>query len=215
MAGHKHIRPAALALAAALTVAGPALAADTAPAAKAPPANLQGLQEVGHSALDSVHIRPGVNLATYKAVRIEPVQVALAGDRNRPEPQERDVRHARTYFQEKLAQALGGRATNQAGPGTLSVAVTVTRFVPNRPAFPEDRDGRWITESVGVGAAAFTAEVKDAATGQVVAVISDADVGLPLDSNMRTLTEWGDADHFVRKWSQQLAAILTGAPSGS
>ena len=223
MAGRMNPKPAtflAAALLASTLASGAAVAAapsaDASPPARAQALASQGLAEVPHDALDSVHVKPGVNLASYRSVVVEPVKVAIEDRHNRPDPQKRDIEHAQRYFAEKLTQALSPAlpVAAGAGPGTLRIQVTVTEYVPNKPVFPRDDRGHWIHRSIGVGSAAFTAELRDGATGELVAVVSDEDVGLPLNSNLRIHQEWGDADHFVRTWSRQIAALLGARAAG-
>jgi hypothetical protein len=203
----------------ALLLSLPAQARD-APATPPPPAPAElaaqaGLTEQEHPGLESVFVRPGADLARYDRVLIAPVQVAITRTRDDLMLDERTVEHARDEFMQQFTRALGpGRVATKAGPGVLRMEITVTRFDPNRPAFPRRQTGGWIHESIGIGSAAFQAVLTDSATGQVVAVLADADMGLPLDINNHLHTEFGDADRFVRRWSRQVAE-LTGGGSGS
>lgn len=182
---------------------------------------LQGLEQRRLSGMDTYQVRPGTDFAKYDRVLIEPVQLSVTRRREDLALLERDSKHAREYFEQKLKDAFGSRAVmapaGQPGPGVLRLAVLLTEFVPNSPAFPERQDGFGgiIHRTVGVGAAAFQAVLTDAATGQVVAVIADSDTGQPLGQNPYALTQYGDADNFIRRWADQIAGAVTGTtPQG-
>lgn len=192
------------------------LAAPLTPHAATPPRDLpvQGLQPVQDSDLDKVFVRPGTDLRSYGKVLLAPVDVAVTRERGDLEFSDRDRRHATDYFTERLQRALGRSLVDQAGPGVLRMQVTVTEFVPNNPADPRRRFGGYFLDSVGVGAAAFHAVLTDSQTGQVVAVLADADVGAPFPNNLNVRTEYGDADGFVRRWARQIAGLLEAGSKG-
>lgn len=206
-----------------LTLAVPALTAMPSAAAAAQdrkaepqaaaPLPTEGLEAVDHASLDLVRVRPGVDLTRYRQVLIAPVELAVVRARDELEFRDNDARHAREYFAERLKAAFGDRAqATQPGPGVLMLAVTVTEFVPNSPAFARRQDGLggFIQESIGVGRAAFQAVLTDSQTGQVVAVVADADTGLPFGQNLNLRTQYGDADQFIGRWARAMARLVEG-----
>jgi len=208
----------AMFLTTALLMAGGAVAL-AAPAPEERTLPVQGLQEREHASLDALYTRPGVNLANYRRVLLDPVQLSLTPDRRNSRHElilhKRDLEHAQNYFTRRLQEALGPNTlTSQPGPGVLRLQITVTEFVPNSPANPRRRLGGYILDSVGVGSAAFNAVLTDAQSGEVVAVVADADMGLPFTSNPHVRTLYGDADRFMRRWSNQLAGLLGNRPQG-
>lgn len=180
-------------------------------------ARAAGLAPVDHGSFDQFYLRPGADLSRYQRVLVAPVEVSIERGRDELVLDDRTVKHAKKEFAEELAEALGpaGMAADK-GPGVAVLEITVTDFTPNNPAFPRRRPpgGGIIDESIGIGDAAFQAVVRDGASGEVVAVIADADVGLPLTSNVRLHTEFGDADRFVERWSDRIADLFN-AGSGS
>ncbi|QJE72577.1 DUF3313 domain-containing protein [Aerophototrophica crusticola] len=184
--------------------------------AATPPNELpvQGLQRVEDSDLDKVYVRPGTDLRSYGKVLLAPINVAVTRERGDLEFSDRDRRHAAEYFTERLRKSLGSAVTEQPGPGVLRLEVTVTEFVPNSPADPRRRFGGYFLDSVGVGAAAFQATLTDSQSGQVVAVLADADVGAPFPENLNIRTEYGDADNFLRRWARQIAGLVESGPKG-
>ncbi|WP_119678763.1 DUF3313 family protein [Indioceanicola profundi] len=201
---------AAAATALALSL-GVAAQAETSPETPAPETLAQAakLAPVDHGTFDQLFVRPGADLASYRQVVIAPVEVAIQRDRDDLVLDDRTVRHAKEEFSEKLNRAFGsGRTADSAGPGVAVVEVTVTEFTPNNPLDPRRRPGGFITHSYGIGGAAFQAVVRDSASGEVLAVIADADTGLPLTSNLNVRTEFGDADRFVSRWSERIAGLF-------
>lgn len=189
--------------------AAPATAQD--PAAPALPT--EGLEERAHPGLETVMVRPGVDLGQYKSVLIAPVALTVTRERDQIALQDRDANHAKDYFTRRLTEAFGAaNLTTQPGPGVLRLEVTITEFVPNSPAIAQrqDRLGGVNMKSYSIGAAAFQAVLRDAESGQVVAVLADADVGLPFGQNMNLTTQYGDADKFLRRWAGEIARLVEG-----
>ncbi len=192
----------------AMLMAAPTLAAEG-PA----PLPVEGLREVEHSSLDTVRVRPGVDLGQYRQILLAPIELAIARERDALALEPRDKEHAQEYFTRKLTDAFG--RTNLAtapGPGVLELKITMTEFVPNSPAFARRQDGLGglVTRSYGVGSAAFQAVLTDTQTGQVVAALADADVGLPFTQNLNVNTQYGDADKFIRRWAKEIARMVEG-----
>lgn len=183
---------------------------DSVPSKKAPTLPVEGLTELDHGTLDKLHVRPGVNLASYGKVMLAPIDTAVERrfDEIMLSVRERD--HAVEYFNEKLAAELGTALVNEAGPGVLRLDITLTEYVPNRSFHAEKANGGTVDRVYSVGRAAFQATLTDTQTGQVVAAFADADMGLPFPDNVNTYSIYGDADRFTRKWAKQIAKLVVG-----
>lgn len=187
---------------------------DSVPNKKAPALPTEGLTEQDHSSLDKVFVKPGVSLASYGKVMLAPIDTAVERrfDEIRLSVRERD--HAVEYFNEKLADELGSALVKEPGPGVLKLAITLTDYVPNRSFHAEKASGGGTVDRVyAVGRAAFQAVLTDSQSGQVVAVIADADMGLPFPDNVNVYTIYGDADRFTRRWAKQITKLVQGQPA--
>ncbi|MFV3075944.1 DUF3313 family protein [Niveispirillum fermenti] len=180
------------------------------PSQKAPPLPTEGLTEQDHSTLDKVFVRPGVNLASYGKVILAPIDAAVERRSDEVLLSVRDRDHAVEYMAERLKEELGAALVTEPGPGVLKMAITFTDYVPNRSFHAEKaRGGGYIDRVYSVGRAAFQAVLSDSQSGQIVAVIADADMGLPFPDNVNTYTIYGDADRFTRRWAKQITKLVT------
>ncbi len=187
---------------------------DSVPNKKAPALPTEGLTEQDHSSLDKVFVKTGVSLASYGKVMLAPIDTAIERrfDEIRLSVRERD--HAIEYFNEKLTDELGSALVKEPGPGVLKLAITLTDYVPNRSFHAEKASGGATVDRVyAVGRAAFQAVLTDSQSGQVVAVIADADMGLPFPDNVNVYTIYGDADRFTRRWAKQITKLVQGQPA--
>lgn len=187
---------------------------DSVPNKKAPALPTEGLTEQDHPSLDKVFVRPGISFASYGKIMLAPIDTAVERrfDEIRLSVRERD--HAIEYFNEKLADELGSALVKEPGPGVLKLAITLTDYVPNRSFNAEKASGGGTVDRVyAVGRAAFQAVLTDSQSGQIVAVIADADMGLPFPDNVNVYTIYGDADRFTRRWAKQITRLLQGQPA--
>lgn len=183
---------------------------DSVPSRKAPPLLTEGLAEQEHPTLDKVFIKPGVNLASYGKVVLAPMDAAVERRFDEVMLSVRERDHAFEYMTDKLTEELGPALVKEPGPGVLKLAITFTDYVPNRSFHAEKATGGTVDRVYAVGRAAFQATLTDSQTGQVVAVIADADMGLPFPDNINSYTIYGDADRFSRRWAKQITKLLTG-----
>lgn len=193
-------------------IAGAAESAwDGIPSKKAPPLPTQGLTEQDHANLDKVFVKPGINLSSYGKVVLAPFDTAIERRFDEVLVSVRERDHAFEYMTKQLTETLGPALVKEAGPGVLTLAITFTDYVPNRSFHAEKaRGGGTIDRVYAVGRAAFQATLTDSQTGQIVAVIADADMGLPFPDNINAYTIYGDADRFTRRWAKQIAKLVTG-----
>lgn len=189
---------------------------DGIPSKKAPKLVTEGLSEQDHATLDKVFVKPGVNLASYGKVMLAPMDTAIERRFDEVLLSVRERDHAFEYMTKQLEEAFGPAMVKQAGPGVLTLAITFTDYVPNRSFHAEKaRGGGTVDRVYSVGRAAFQATLTDSQTGQVVAVIADADMGLPFPDNINSYTIYGDADRFTRRWARQIAKLVTGSEAAS
>ncbi|WP_165772201.1 DUF3313 family protein [Niveispirillum lacus] len=182
---------------------------DGIPSEKAPKLATEGLTEQDHPNLDKVFLKPGVNLAAYGKVMLAPMDTAIERRFDEVLLSVRERDHAFEYMTKQLEEAFGPAMVKEAGPGVLKLAITFTDYVPNRSFHAEKASGGGTVDRVyAVGRAAFQATLTDSQTGQVVAVIADADMGLPFPDNINSYTIYGDADRFSRRWAKQIAKLV-------
>lgn len=193
------------------TAAYAASAWDSVKSEKAPPLPNDGLAEQDHDTLDKVMVRPGVNLAGYGKVMLAPIGLAVERRFDEVLLSNRDRDHAIEYLTEKLQKAMGPALVDQAGPGVLKLEITFTDYVPNRAYNARKASGTMVDRVYSVGSAAFQAVIRDSQSGQVLATIADADMGLPFPDNVNTYTFYGDADRFSSRWAKQLTKLLVPA----
>jgi len=197
-------------LAAALFAAGPAFAEDLVTLEEA--ARVQGLAPVKGTGFDHVFVRPGVDLSRIGTIALAPIELAIDYDRDDVLLEAPQKRHARNYFTEQLQDEFGNRLTASPDGNPARLEITVTNYVPNRSYLGRTESGRFVDKSIAVGRAAFTARLIDSRSGEVLAVIEDSEVGLPLDVNPRVFSLYGDADKFMRDWARDLASLI-GSPT--
>ncbi|MFV3128851.1 DUF3313 family protein [Niveispirillum sp. KHB5.9] len=184
---------------------------DGIPSKKAPPLPTEGLTEQDHANLDKVFVKPGVNLASYGKVILAPMDTAIERRFDEVLVSVRERDHAFEYMEKQLKDTLGSALVTAPGPGVLKLSITFTDYVPNRSFHAEKaRGGGTVDRVYAVGRAAFQATLTDSQTGQIVAVIADADMGLPFPDNINAYTIYGDADRFSRRWAKQIAKLVTG-----
>lgn len=176
-----------------------------------PPLPTEGLLEQDHDALDKVFVRPGVNLASYDKITLAPIETAVKRSFDEVLLSNRERDHAVEYLTERLQKSFGTAMVDQAGPGTLTLKITITDYVPNRSFYAEKRSGSRVDRVYSVGRAAFQAVLTDSQSGQVVAAIADAYMGLPFPDNVNVYTFYGDADRASQRFARNLAKLIQPA----
>lgn len=195
------------------TAAHAASAWDSVKSEKAPPLPNEGLIEQDHDTLDKVMVRPGVNMASYGKVMLAPIGLSVERRFDEVLLSNRDRDHAIEFLNDKLKESMGPALVDQAGPGVMKLEITFTDYVPNRAYNARKASGTMVDRVYSVGSAAFQAVVRDSQSGEVLATIADADMGLPFPDNVNTYTFYGDADRFSRRWAKQLTKLLVPAAS--
>lgn len=157
--------------------------------------------------------------AQYKQVMIPPV--TFWGDQQTSLSQD-DEQKLTDFFHVQLEKDLGARfpVVQEPGPGVMSVQVALIDADSSTPVLrsismvvPQARvigRLRYIaTGSYGwIGGATAEVKVIDSTTGEVLGAAVDRRIG---GSNVKNAAqwEWGDTQHAMEFWSQQLAARLS------
>lgn len=144
-----------------------------------------GLQKISVKGLDLAYARPGVSLAAYKRVKLDPVEVefdkswdpAKTGSRIKLSSEEREKIRAAVakLVEEEFAKALQkGDAypiASESAPDVLRVKVSILNLYINAPS--GSGAGRSRTYVSSAGQMTLLAELSDAASGQLLARVAD------------------------------------------
>jgi hypothetical protein len=223
-------------LAAAATLAmtaAAALAADPAapePARDRPGVEWDGLQPVRVKGLDQVYVRPGVSLAGYRRIMVDPVEVAFARSwdpnagtpglpRVKPSDRERiraDVaRLVREQFVRDIEKRGGYPVVEAAGPDVLRVTARIQDLYINAPDTLNGARDRVYVRSAGE--MTLVAELRDSETGQLLARAVDRRVdpdSYPLEL-ATSVSNDAAARRAVSAWTRILRDRLDAARAGA
>ncbi|MFP4003031.1 MAG: DUF3313 family protein [Alphaproteobacteria bacterium] len=164
---------------------------------------------------DTLLVHPETDLRAYSQVAIRSVRVKPRDRDFARRLSSQDRRVLTRDFRKQFADGLGDRLAKNGGEGTLVLSAAITHAWPNR-----DITGRWLrsrggspassSTTTGVGSASFEAVLRDARTGDIVAVIADRHSGQSFTSNINVNTRWGDAREGFRRWGRNLGRELGG-----
>ena len=184
----------------------------------------QDLQRTEVPGMGVAYVRPGVSLAGYDRVLVEPVDVAFRRDwrpyrtgsliplgANERDALRSDVaRSVQQAFAASLQQH-GLAAASDAGPGVLRLKLRVADLYLNNPWIPTPSRSRVLAASSGE--MTLVAELSDARTGEVLMRAGDWQdmraTGRLLPSN-DVRTGW-DVDRVAHAWATSLADALRPA----
>jgi len=177
------MRLSKLLLAAALGLSGPTLVwADQSPGDLA--AADEGLAPVKIAGIDHVYARPGINLSAYDKVMLDPVEVSFAKsgkpDRSGGPITAAEKREIRGGFEKILKEALekeltrpqGYALVNHADANVLRIRAEIRDLYVNAPAVPSAGPTR--PYAISVSEMRLVAELRDAATGALIARVVDS-----------------------------------------
>ncbi|NDY94412.1 DUF3313 family protein [Wenzhouxiangella limi] len=175
--------------------------------------------------LDEVWVRPGTDFASYENLFVEPVEVAFdphwdprrTGSRLRLSDDKREEirRDAAELFDRTFRRELEGserfELVDEAGENTLVFEPKIIDLVINAP---EDRmsSSRVRTYVSEFGRVTLVGELKDAASGAIVARISDKEIARtarPLEFTDRFINE-REGERVIRQWARTLVEQLDG-----
>jgi hypothetical protein len=179
-----------------------------------------GYKKVSELSPDLEYVRPGVNWAAYRKVRIAQVTVIVeaTGGMRAVDPDE--LKRLTDYFEARLSESFGRpyRITSEPGPDVLDVRAAITRLRPTSrtaEAATFVLPGSFLIEAgykaatnsnLALGEAGIEAEMKDSRTGQR----QYGFVGIHLGSttDLRVVSRWGIAEKSLEKWAGFLARRL-------
>ncbi len=172
--------------------------------------DLSGLQPQPSHVLRHLYVKPGVDLARYDSVIVDPVSTVTVPRASIARVRDADLADICQEFTDQITHRIGEtrKVATAAGPSTLSIHVVLTDLIPNRADFAF-KDVSGFDKSFGVGAAAVQVEFRDSVTGELLVAFVDAKHGETFPYNMNKHTIWGDVDEIVMRWSSTIAKELT------
>jgi Protein of unknown function (DUF3313) len=144
----------------------------------------EGLEPVKVIGLDHVYARPGVNLSAYDKVMLDPVEVSFAksgkpdragGPITAAEKQEIRIGLGKIFKQElekELTRPQGYALVNHADADVLRIRAEIRDLYINAPAVPSSGPTR--PYAVSVAEMRLVAELRDSATGALIARVVDS-----------------------------------------
>ncbi len=174
---------------------------------------LGSLTRTKDSVFDEFYTRQGVDFSAYDKVLIKPVDVIYGRDRQLKKYSARDLESRQAYLRDVLIEEFGTTHTivEEAGPGVLVIAASITYLRNNKPTFDQQRDNvslSWIG-SFQAGAAGFQADILDGETGEQLAVVVDHRAVPNIEFNIKNqYSTWGDAEDFMDRWARILPQRL-------
>jgi len=143
-----------------------------------------GLQRIKVKDIDLAYARPGVSLAAYKRVKLDPVEVEFrkskdpsrAGSAIKLSSEEREkirsnvARVVQEEFARELQKSSAYRVASDAGPDVLRVKPRILDLYVNAP---DVGPGRTRTLVSSAGEMTLVAELSDSGSGQVLARVAD------------------------------------------
>lgn len=208
---------------AALLVAGSALASEARQQFEEA-VTADGLERIKVKGVDQVYRAPGISLAGYARVRIEPVDVAFRKDfepsrtnsRVRLTAKELEPLRERTgvLVREEFSRELergGYQVTGEAGPDVLEVRARIADLYVNAPDTMEA--GRSYSFTMSAGEMTLVLELRDSETGQVLARAYDRREARETGQlNWTTsVSNEADAREIARRWARILHQRLDAA----
>lgn len=172
-----------------------------------------GLKARGHRLFDTFLVRPGTDFQAYSGVRIGAVTVRPVDARVDKRMNSIDRRQLVRKFRSYVSGGLGDAANGDGPKLVLSAAIIdampnndiTGRYLQSRGASPSSS-----STAIGVGSVSFEGILKDARTGEVVAVLADKYTGRNFSANVNLHTRWGDADEGFRRWGKELRKLVGG-----
>ena len=144
----------------------------------------EGLEPVKVAGLDHVYARPGINLSAYDKVILDPVEVSFAksgkpdragGPITAAEKQEKRSGLEKIFkeeLQKELTRPPGYALVNHADADVLRVRAEIRDLYINAPAVPGSGPSR--PYAVSVSEMRLVAELRDGATGALIARVVDS-----------------------------------------
>jgi hypothetical protein len=187
------------------------------------PEEWDGLVRKQGTRLGAVFVRPDVEIAAYRSVKLDPVEVSFARnwDPNRGTRSQANRLDAgdmaaiqsgladlfREVFREELA-AGGYQLVDEAGPETMRVTAAIVDLYISAPDTMSA--GRSRTYTANPGRMTLVAELRDSVTGEILARAVDARSARTTGTVSITnrVTNTADARRVIRIWARALRQSL-------
>ena len=183
----------------------------------------EGLKPVKVTGLDHVYARPGINLNAYDKVMLDPVEVSFAksekpdragGPITAAEKQEIRIELAKIFKEElekELTHPKGYALVNHADGEVLRIRAEIRDLNINAPAVPSSGPTR--PYAVSVSEMRLVAELRDAATGALIARVVDSkkDPSAPWLHFTARVDAEGPALAAINDWARILRRELDSA----
>ena len=191
---------------------GPAAIASTPPGGYV--GNLTGLTEISRPGFEAVFAKGGALPRGFSSVYVAPVGIISGQDKTLDEMRASDRKVMQDYLYEQLTKQLGKKFTlaNRPGKGVLVVAAAFTVLRSNKPTMSDlsRNPGTDYARSFAIGRAGIQVDLRDGASGELLAAFVDHEEGDPINSNLNLHTQWGDVEQFSRNWASAIANSLAG-----
>ena len=187
------------------------------PASAKPPTNWDGLAQVKAKNVDLLYLRPGANFKGYKAIVLDPTEVAFKKDwhkdmnrsrRGAGRYSEADVRRTideaqgklRSIF-EKRFREMGFDIVPSPAENAMRVFVGVANVDVTAPEVKSHGINRTYAEQAGQ--ATLVVEVRDSLSGELLGRAVDHAVAGDSIATLRTSTSnWADFEHLFNQWAR-------------
>ena len=176
--------------------------------------DLAGLTAISRSGFEAVFAKGGALPKGFSSVYVAPVGVISGQDKTLDEMTPNDRKPMQDYLYEQLTKQLGKKFTlaSKPGPGVLVVSAAFTALRSNKPTMSDlsKRPGTDYARSFAIGRAGIQIDLRDGASGELLAAFVDHEEGDPINSNLNLQTQWGDVQGFSRDWAEAITQSLAG-----
>ena len=190
------------------------------------PETWEGLKRVKRPGLDTVYVREGLDLAKYKRVMLDPVEVSFdknwnpkrgigsAFDSADPAAIRQELaKLARDVFRRELEKKGGYPLVDQPGADVLRVRARIVDLYINAPDTNSASPTRVYV--VNAGEMTLIAELYDSETNTLLARVIDRERGLERGLNelqiANRVTNTAEADRILTSWADRLRTALDKA----
>lgn len=186
------------------------------------------LREGGEGEASLVYWSPGANWAAYDKVQVDPVTIWLGEDSAADDVPKEDLQRLADLFHAKLVEKLSEdyELAAAAGPGVLRVRVALTDAEASNPFL--DTISTYIPQAyvvsavltlpadtaAFVGEASFEAQLRDAASGELLGAAVGRQAGTKYVF-AGTTSSWGDVERAIDVWTTQLRDNLRVRRAGA
>jgi hypothetical protein len=181
-----------------------------------------------------VWVKSGVDWKKYQSLYVEDVNTHYLLASNwwqqsmRQQDMEADVREVARYMKHQFEGAFRNdprarfQVVQSPAAGCLVVEMALTELVPSNPVLEALSIAAPYGSGVAVQAvakesgakatAAFEAKIKDAGTGEVLAMVADREQGKVAPVNLRALTWYKEAEGIIDEWAAEFVQIANRRP---